>query len=326
MTDEWYYARKGERFGPVPLAKVKSLADQGWLMPDDLVWRPGMTDWRPAASVKGLFRSSLIDSLGSSVDGIVPSRQGASGKPGRAGGSDAADAAADSFFDWGRLSPRHLVAACGGFVAALGIAFTAIAPSSLGLAFTLGGLALGAAGLHVELGRLVMQSLANLAQARKEAAERRLEMQRLAVEQKKLEVEAARLAAEKAARERPGPPVPPPVPVAAATAVPAEPGAHPGQPRLVPAEHYGPGEHVTVINHPPVQRWSPALAAVLSMLLPGLGQAYKGQVLNGIVWFFLVGVGYLALILPGMLLHFFCIVGAASGNPWTPGRTEVVRR
>jgi hypothetical protein len=44
------------------------------------------------------------------------------------------------------------------------------------------------------------------------------------------------------------------------------------------------------------------------------------------VWFFLVGVGYLALILPGMLLHFFCIVGAASGNPWTPGRTEVVRR
>ena len=322
MTDEWYYARKGERFGPVPLAKVKSLADQGWLMPDDLVWRPGMADWRPAASVKGLFRSSLIDSLGTTVDGIVPGRQGAHGKPSRAGGGDAADAAAESLLDWGQLSPRHLVAACGGFIAALGIAFTAIAPSSLGLAFTLGGLALGAAGLHVELGRLVGQSLANLAQARREAAERRLEMQRLAVEQKKLEVEAARLAAEQAARERPVAPVPPPVPAA----MPVEPTPHPGQPRLVPAEHYGPGAQVTVINHPPVQRWSPALAAVLSVLVPGLGQAYKGQVLNGIVWFFLVGVGYLALVLPGLLLHFFCIVGAASGNPWTPGRTEVVRR
>ena len=319
MTDEWYYARKGERFGPVPLAKVKSLADQGWLMPDDLVWRPGMADWRPALSVKGLFRSSLIDSLGSTVDGIVPSRQVSSGKAGRAGGGETA---AESLLDWGQLSPRHLVAACGGFIAALGIAFTAIAPSSLGLAFTLGGLALGAAGLHVELGRLVVQSLANLAQARREAAERRLEMQRLAVEQKKLEVEAARLAAEQAARERPVAPVPPPVPAA----MPVEPTLHPGQPRLVPAEHYGPGAQVTVINHPPVQRWSPALAAVLSVLVPGLGQAYKGQVLNGIVWFFLVGVGYLALILPGLLLHFFCIVGAASGNPWTPGRTEVVRR
>jgi hypothetical protein len=322
MTDEWYYARKGERFGPVPLAKVKSLADKGWLMPDDLVWRPGMTDWRPAVSVKGLFRSSLIDSLGSTVDGIVPGRQGTPEKPGRAGGGDSAEAAAEALFDWSEISPRHLVAACGGFIAALGIAFTAIAPSSLGLAFTLGGLALGAAGLHVELGRLVGQSLANLATARREAAERRLEMQRLAVEQKKLEVEAARLAAEKAARERPAPPAPPPVPAA----TPVEPTRQAGQPRLVPAEHYGAGAQVTVINHPPVQRWSPALAAVLSMLVPGLGQAYKGQLLNGVVWFFLVGVGYLALILPGLLLHFFCIVGAASGNPWTPGRTEVVRR
>jgi TM2 domain-containing membrane protein YozV len=104
------------------------------------------------------------------------------------------------------------------------------------------------------------------------------------------------------------------------------PHAAAGEPRLVSAEHYGAGEHVMVINHPPVQRWSPALAAVLSFLVPGLGQLYKGQVMNGIVWFFLVGVGYLALVLPGLLLHFFCIVGAASGNPWTPGRTEVVRR
>lgn len=59
------------------------------------------------------------------------------------------------------------------------------------------------------------------------------------------------------------------------------------------------------------------MAAVLSFLIPGLGQMYKGQVINGLVWFVFVLLGYAALILPGVLLHLFCIVGAASGNPWT---------
>ena len=331
MSDDWYYARKGERFGPVPLAKVRALAEQGWLMPADLVWNPGMPDWQPAASVKGLFTSSLVESLGSTVDGVIPrirpldpaddsKNRSPRGGPGSPFGGD--------FFD--ELSPRHLVAAGGGFVAALGIAFTVIAPSSLALAFTLGGLALAAAGMHVEVGRLVAQAAGNLAQAWKERAERQLEAQRLAVEKQRLDVEAARLAAEKEARERPVPvpsasavpPMspPPPVPVWPAG------GASATGPRMVPAEYYGAGEHVTVINHAPVRRWSPGVAAVLSFCVPGLGQLYKGQIINGIVWFCAVGLGYAALILPGLLLHFFCIVGAASGNPWTAGRTEVVRR
>jgi TM2 domain-containing membrane protein YozV len=331
MSDDWYYARKGERFGPVPLAKVRALAEQGWLMPADLVWNPGMPDWQPAASVKGLFTSSLVESLGSTVDGVIPrirpldpaddsKNRSPRGGPGSPFGGD--------FFD--ELSPRHLVAAGGGFVAALGIAFTVIAPSSLALAFTLGGLALAAAGMHVEVGRLVAQAAGNLAQAWKERAERKLEAQRLAVEKQRLDVEAARLAAEKEARERPVP-VPPasaPPPISPPPPVPAWPagGASATGPRMVPAEYYGAGEHVTVINHAPVRRWSPGVAAVLSFCVPGLGQLYKGQIINGIVWFCAVGLGYAALILPGLLLHFFCIVGAASGNPWTAGRTEVVRR
>ena len=64
---------------------------------------------------------------------------------------------------------------------------------------------------------------------------------------------------------------------------------------------------------------------MLSFFLPGLGQLYKGQILNGIVWFFFVILGYAALILPGLLLHIFCIIGAASGNQWTEGKTTVVR-
>ena len=110
--------------------------------------------------------------------------------------------------------------------------------------------------------------------------------------------------------------MPPPVPAAVLANQPADYGS------LVPG---GSGQ-VLVINHPPVQRWSPGLAAVLSFFVPGLGQLYKGQIINGIVWFFLVGMGYLALILPGMVLHFFCVLGALSGNPWTEGKTTVARQ
>ncbi|MEI6203274.1 MAG: GYF domain-containing protein [Enhydrobacter sp.] len=250
MADDWYYARKGERFGPVPWAKVRALAEQGWLMPGDLVWTPDMSDWQPAASVKGLFKNSLVESLGAAVDGVIPGIRPVPADPdSTAAGSRGRGSESPfgpDFFE--HLAPRHLVAACGAFVAALGIAFTAISPSSLGLAFTLGGLALAAAGMYAEVGTLLAQAVANIATARKEAAERRLEMRRLAVEQKKLEVEAARLAAEKDARERPVPMAPPPVPPAEPVAARPMPQAAADEPRLVPADHYGPGEHVTIVG------------------------------------------------------------------------------
>lgn len=67
----------------------------------------------------------------------------------------------------------------------------------------------------------------------------------------------------------------------------------------------------TIILQP---TWSPGVAAVLSFLVPGLGQMYKGQVLNGFAWFAIVVIGYIALIVPGVLLHFCCVIGAASGK------------
>ena len=73
------------------------------------------------------------------------------------------------------------------------------------------------------------------------------------------------------------------------------------------------------ISQPPVRLWSPGFAAVLSFFVPGLGQLYKGQFINGLVWFFVVMLGYAALVLPGLILHFFCVLGALSGNPWTDG-------
>jgi TM2 domain-containing membrane protein YozV len=56
---------------------------------------------------------------------------------------------------------------------------------------------------------------------------------------------------------------------------------------------------------------SPLLAAVLSLLVPGAGQLYTGNVATAILWFVLVGAGY-TLILPGLFLHLFCIATAAS--------------
>jgi hypothetical protein len=58
---------------------------------------------------------------------------------------------------------------------------------------------------------------------------------------------------------------------------------------------------------PPARKWSPGVAALLSLLIPGAGQMYKGQGVNGLT-------GYL-LIVPGLILHICCIFGAASGDP-----------
>jgi hypothetical protein len=297
------------------------MAADGWLGRDDLVWRQGMADWVPAHDAEGLFANPLSRVLQKTIsglrgpvekpvsdgprDGTPPSIPVKTAKPtGRKARSKAPE------IEWGELSPRHLIAACGGFLAALGIAFTAVAQSQVALAFTLSGLFIAAVGLYVEIGKLLGQAIENIGKASKEAAERRLRAKELALEKQRLDVEAARLAQEQAAR------MAPPVPAAVLANQQAE---------LLPTGPAGTGQLV-VINHPPVQRWSPGLAAVLSFFVPGLGQLYKGQILNGIVWFFLVGMGYVALILPGLVLHFFCVLGALSGNPWTEGKMTVVRQ
>jgi TM2 domain-containing membrane protein YozV len=55
---------------------------------------------------------------------------------------------------------------------------------------------------------------------------------------------------------------------------------------------------------------SPFVAAGLSLLIPGAGQLYAGSVLSAILWFLLVSAGY-TLIVPGLILHMFCIATAA---------------
>jgi len=60
-------------------------------------------------------------------------------------------------------------------------------------------------------------------------------------------------------------------------------------------------------------------AAVLSLIVPGAGQLYTGRPLNAILWFVLVTLGYMLLIVPGVLLHVLCIASAASSaHRWRP--------
>lgn len=67
------------------------------------------------------------------------------------------------------------------------------------------------------------------------------------------------------------------------------------------------------------RQWSPGAAALLSFLIPGLGQLYKGRAAAGVIWFFVVAIGYAMLIVPGIILHIICICTAASGNTYQRG-------
>lgn len=55
MAGRWYYGIDGETHGPIPAEDLKKLADDGTLMSSDYVRREDMSEWMPAADVKGLF-------------------------------------------------------------------------------------------------------------------------------------------------------------------------------------------------------------------------------------------------------------------------------
>jgi TM2 domain-containing membrane protein YozV len=73
----------------------------------------------------------------------------------------------------------------------------------------------------------------------------------------------------------------------------------------------------TTINHIHQKpTWSPGTARLLSFLIPGVGQIYKGKVMSGIIWLILTTLGYIFLIFPGIVLHILCIINAGKGDPY----------
>lgn len=55
---------------------------------------------------------------------------------------------------------------------------------------------------------------------------------------------------------------------------------------------------------------NPIVTAILSYLIPGLGQMYSGRVISGVIWLVIVLAGYFLLFLPGLFLHFICVCSA----------------
>jgi len=62
--------------------------------------------------------------------------------------------------------------------------------------------------------------------------------------------------------------------------------------------------------------WNPGIAAVLSLVIPGAGQIYRGKLGRGFLWLAIVLIGYALFIIPGLVLHIFCIIAAYCGDPY----------
>jgi hypothetical protein len=55
MATEWFYARGDQKHGPVSSAELSQLARNGKLLRTDLIWKEGMSQWRPAGEAAKLF-------------------------------------------------------------------------------------------------------------------------------------------------------------------------------------------------------------------------------------------------------------------------------
>ena len=123
VTERWYYARDGRRQGPVPRERLADLARGGWLSPDDLVWSTGSPEWLPARSLDWLWGGTITRTVSDLVDAALHPEKSSRGP------APHPLSERPPLIDWEHLAPRHLLATVGAFLAALGIAFTAIAPS-----------------------------------------------------------------------------------------------------------------------------------------------------------------------------------------------------
>ena len=65
MSNNWYYVKSGQRFGPISSRQLRELAERHAIAGGDLVWKEGLKDWIPASKVEGLLpeRASKSPSL-----------------------------------------------------------------------------------------------------------------------------------------------------------------------------------------------------------------------------------------------------------------------
>jgi hypothetical protein len=55
VSNNWYYTKNGQRYGPVPDDRLRQMAATGELQPADMLWKEGMAQWVPAHAIQGLM-------------------------------------------------------------------------------------------------------------------------------------------------------------------------------------------------------------------------------------------------------------------------------
>ena len=61
--------RNGERFGPYSIEEINAYLAAGTLLPSDLAWKDGMTDWLPVHQISG-----VVAATGSVATSVLPSQ------------------------------------------------------------------------------------------------------------------------------------------------------------------------------------------------------------------------------------------------------------
>lgn len=69
-----------------------------------------------------------------------------------------------------------------------------------------------------------------------------------------------------------------------------------------------------IFQSPNAPKWNRVVAAFLSLIIPGVGQLYKGHFIAAILWFIVVVLGYAMFIFPGIIFHCLCVLGAFLGD------------
>ena len=67
-----------------------------------------------------------------------------------------------------------------------------------------------------------------------------------------------------------------------------------------------------LIAFPQISAVNPGMAMALSLIVPGAGQMYLGRVNSGLKWFATVLLGYMLLVVPGLILHAVCLYRAGN--------------
>ncbi|WP_167614881.1 hypothetical protein [Maribellus sediminis] len=65
-----------------------------------------------------------------------------------------------------------------------------------------------------------------------------------------------------------------------------------------------------LMAYPQFSAFNPGMAIALSLIVPGAGHIYMGRVNSGLKWFAAVMLGYMLLVIPGIILHSVCLYRA----------------